>query len=109
MVAPRVGFTLDERFHASARTLTVLYTALLLEPGFWPEQTGPAADAWERWEKLYDAGIDALVKAIAADGGDEAEDPGPGDDGGRPRAVGGFPQAPAYGSRDALTGAYPAW
>jgi hypothetical protein len=78
MVAPRVGFILDERFHDSARFLTVLYAALLLEPGYWPEDMQGDASAWDSWKTLYDEGMAALLEAIADGAG--GEDTGPDDD-----------------------------
>jgi hypothetical protein len=74
MVAMRVGFDLDEQFHEAARFLTVLYAALLLEPGYWPEDSQGDRNAWDEWKALYDEGIEALLEAIT--GGEVVPDDG---------------------------------
>ncbi|MCA1571705.1 MAG: hypothetical protein LC798_15605 [Chloroflexi bacterium] len=78
MVAPRVGFELDERLHESARFLVVLYTATLLEPGYWPEQLQGDMSAWDEWRALYTEGMTALLHAIEEIG--EGGEAGPADD-----------------------------
>lgn len=90
LVQTRVGFTLDTRFNASAKTHAKLMTALLLEPSFWPEQQAGDKSAWEQWQKLYDTGMKALVLAITEAG--SGDDPGPADD--APGPIYGFPPVP---------------
>jgi hypothetical protein len=91
-VTPRLGFTLDERFYGSARFMTTLYTALLLEPGYWPEQQRPDKSAWEQWKLLYDEGMPTLITAIEEAGA--GEEVGPDDD--RLVPIWAFPVAPIY-------------
>lgn len=90
LVQPQVGYTLDTRFNASAKTHAKLKTALLLEPSFWPDQQSGDKSAWEQWQKLYDDGIKGLVEAIREAGA--GDDPGPADDEAGP--VWSFPTAP---------------
>lgn len=92
-LTPRVGFDLDVRFTPNARYLATLYTALLLEPGYWSEQQRPDKSAWEQWKILYDDGLEGLLRAIAEAGA--GEEVGPVDDeiGGR-RPWWWFPSAP---------------
>lgn len=90
LVQPQIGYTLDSRFDASAKTHAKLKVALLLEPSFWPDQQSGDKSAWEQWQKLYDDGIKGLVEAIREVG--SGDDPGPADDASGP--VWSFPPAP---------------
>lgn len=104
LLAPQVGFDLDVEFHATARTLAILLSAMLLEPSYWPEDIDTPRSAWEQWEKLYETGLAALLVAIGEAGsGDEV---GPGDD--HAHVAYGFPPVPAYARRDDC-GAFPVW
>lgn len=92
VVAARVGFVLDPRFDVSAQFMATLYTALLLEPGYWMEQQRPDKSAWDQWKALYDEGMPPLIDAIAQAGA--GEDPGPADADLSP--IYAFPLPPVY-------------
>lgn len=97
MVAVRVGFALDAQFHEAARFLAVLYTATLLEPGFWPDDVKDYRSAWEEWKQLYDDGLAALLKGIEQVAA--GEDVGPG--GAQEHVTYYFPRVPYYARRNA--------
>lgn len=88
-VGPLVGWNLNYRFHSAARFMVTLYTALLLEPGYWPEQS-PDKSAWEQWKQLYDDGMPTLLLAIKEYGA--GEEVGPDDD--RLKPIWAFPATP---------------
>lgn len=91
-ISGRVGYNLAPQFHSSARFMTTLYTALLLEPGYWPEQQRPDKSAWEQWKLLYDEGMPTLITAIKEAGA--GEEVGPDDD--KLAPIWAFPVAPIY-------------
>ena len=53
LVAASVGSDLDAEFHSAAKTLVTLMTALLIEPGHFPDQARPEKSAWDQWRELY--------------------------------------------------------
>jgi hypothetical protein len=89
-VGPLVGWNLNYRFHSAARFMVTLYTALLLEPGYWMEQQQPDKSAWEQWKQLYDDGMPTLLLAIKEYGA--GEEVGPDDD--RLKPIWAFPATP---------------
>jgi hypothetical protein len=88
-VGPLVGWSLNYRFHSAARFMVTLYSALLLEPGYWPEQS-PDKSTWEQWKQLYDDGLPTLLLAIKEYGA--GEEVGPDDD--RLKPIWAFPATP---------------
>lgn len=77
LVAPQLGGDgLNETFWPAAKSLICLKTAMLIEPGAWPEQAKPDKSAWEQWQAQYDVDMPAIVKAVVRFGDDASDDPG---------------------------------
>lgn len=87
LVSARVGVNVDTELRPAAKTLVTLMTALLIEPGHFPDQARPERSAWDQWRELYKDGIEALVTAIREKGA--GGDAGPAD--GTPSAAWAFP------------------
>lgn len=68
LIMPSLGIDgLDARFWPSARAVIALQTALLVEPGYFPEQQQLDKTAWEQWDKMLSRSLPALVTAVAED------------------------------------------
>ncbi len=64
IITPQVGFDLAAKYHDTARAIVVLTAALLMEPGYWPEDLKDYGDATEEWRKERDAALEGLLAAI---------------------------------------------
>ena len=78
LVSARIGLDVHVDLRPAAKTLVTLMTALLIEPGHFPDQARPEKSAWDQWRELYNDGIEALVEAVREKGA--GGDPGPADD-----------------------------
>lgn len=65
-VESRVG-TIPDTVVAKARSLASLYTAMLIEASYYPEQATGNESAYERFKELYEAGLAGLLSAITDD------------------------------------------
>ncbi len=71
-VASRIGLSpCTDALTARARGMAALYTAMLIELSYFPEQVGSDRSPYEKYKELYDQGMEALTEAIAenCDGG----------------------------------------
>ncbi|CAA9322592.1 MAG: hypothetical protein AVDCRST_MAG68-2057 [uncultured Gemmatimonadetes bacterium] len=68
LLAPAIGRDVPEAWQPTARQVVKLQTALLLEPGFWPEQQRDAVrEAWDQWERMLDRFLTMLLEGLARD------------------------------------------
>lgn len=69
-VASRIGLSpCTDALTARARGMAALYTAMLVELSYFPEQIGSDRSPYEKYKELYDEGMEALTEAIAEDCG----------------------------------------
>ena len=73
-VASRIGLSpCTKALTSRARGMAALYTAMLVELSYFPEQVGSDRSPYEKYKELYDEGMEALTEAISEDcdgGGD---------------------------------------
>jgi len=73
-VASRIGLNpCSKALKDRARGMAALYTAMLVELSYFPEQVGSSRSPYEQYKALFDDGMDALTEAVAeqcGEGGD---------------------------------------
>jgi hypothetical protein len=86
-VASRIGLSpCTDALKSRARGMAALYTAMLIELSYFPEQVGSDRSPYAKYKELYDDGMGALTEAVA-------ENCGGGGDG---ESVGGSGPLPSY-------------
>lgn len=71
----------SEKLRTDARYCAALFTAMLIEQSYWPEQTMAAGSSFKNLESMFDKYILALKEAVAANcGGAEGEEDVAGDE-----------------------------
>lgn len=77
LLRPDIGTEIPARWQPVAREVVKLQTALLLEPGFWPEQQRDAIRAaWDQWKELLDRFLISLIAGLKRDRDDGASGDG---------------------------------
>lgn len=85
----------SDELRADAGAATAVYTAMLIEQSYWPEQTTASGSSFKSLEALWKAQIDTLTEAVGEQcGGGES---GEGGAAGAPIARGGFDDLPLIG------------
>jgi hypothetical protein len=65
-VAARIGLSpCSDALKSRARGMAALYTAMLIELSYFPEQVGSDRSPYAKYKELYDDGMGALVEAVA--------------------------------------------
>jgi hypothetical protein len=78
-VAARIGLSpCTDALKSRARGMAALYTAMLIELSYFPEQVGSDRSPYAKYKELYDDGMGALVEAVAENcgGGGDGESVG---------------------------------